>query len=715
MCSLCLEGRKVFVCEQKLYTRSQLSQHISTGDSEVDGTESERGGFSGHPPCEFCQTPFYGDNELYTHMETEHYTCHICRRQHPGEYEYYGNYDNLEIHFRRDHFLCEDESCLAKKFVVFISESEIKRHNTIEHGGRMSRSQRSAALQIPTSFRYRRSSDQENRRGRARTFRRDLADELSMAIQASLETASATPPNSRACNDNGESADVDSLISPLESLGTTDPVLPSRYRQAVSQSSMSGTLGDSAFPPLAAGTGVNQQSFQSDASSNRTMAAHLRRQSKKQASSSSSAPAWPATSRTPVLPVKSHQNNKQTSSSSSGLAWPAASRTPAQLVNTSHAWPPVTSISGSASSSGQSRAVPEIVSVSSSQSTSAQIHPPSAATTSFASSLLSSRASGSSNRLGHSSSAPSLSDREPFDSSTDFPPVSVVAQSRKSTTDDQSVRMEGNVHTANKSLVEKMRAALGSDEDKFSAFKDISGQYRLGSMDVETYLTYVDQFGLSHLVLELAGLLPNPQKQKELTDAYNVHMASRENGWTNGTRNVNGSKKSKGKGKSVDSGNRPSVTNNLAENVISTVRALQSSYNAPEEEVEVLSKDGYRSARGKPSVTVGTSPSQSSGPAELTKPKIQMESLHASGGTSQNPSNGGGKGKQRKKTSKFIRARLGDGSVEALLDLKNLDQDPDPDDAEPSSNGLDANVPVRGVWRNGGGQKLLSTKLGVKK
>lgn len=566
-------------------------------------------------------------------------------------------------------------------------------------------------VQIPTSFRYRRSSDQENRRGRARTFRRDLADELSLAIQASLETASAAPTNSRARNDHVESADVDSLISPLESIGTTDPELPSRYRQAVSQSSMSGTLGDSAFPPLAAGPGSNQQSSQTDASSNRTMAAHLRRQSKKQANSSSSAPAWPAAHRTPVLPVRSQLTNKKVSSSSSGPAWPAGSRTPAQPVITSHAWPPVTAISGSASSSGQSRAVPKIGSVSSSQSTSAQIHPQPAATTSFAGSLLSSRASGSSNRLGHSSSAPSLSDRESFDSSTDFPPVSIVAQSRKSTTDDQSVRKAGNVHTANKSLVEKMRTALGSDEDKFTAFKDISGQYRLGSMDVETYLTYVDQFGLSHLVLELAELLPNPQKQKELTDAYNLHMASRENGWNSG---MNDSKKGKGKGKgkSVDSGNS-SIKNNLADNVISTVKALQSSYNAPEEEVEVLSKDGYRSARGKPAVTVGgASPSESSRPGESTRPKTQID---AGGGTNQNPSNGSGKGKQRKKTSKFIRARLGDGSVESLLDLKNSDQDPDSDHGEPSSNGPDANVPVRGVWRNGGGQKLLSTKLGVKK
>lgn len=77
--SLSLRGQ-IFICEQKLYTRAQLNQHIHTGDSEVDGSESERGGFAGHPMCEFCRNPFYGDNELYTHMSTEHYTCHLCQR-----------------------------------------------------------------------------------------------------------------------------------------------------------------------------------------------------------------------------------------------------------------------------------------------------------------------------------------------------------------------------------------------------------------------------------------------------------------------------------------------------------------------------------------------------------------------------------------------------------------------------------------------------------
>ena len=101
---------------------SQLNQHIKSGDSEVDGSEVERRGFGGHPMCEFCKSPFYGDNELYTHMTREHFSCHICQRysarlqslsylvrqqhnadfvivnrQHSGQYDYFRNYDDLEV------------------------------------------------------------------------------------------------------------------------------------------------------------------------------------------------------------------------------------------------------------------------------------------------------------------------------------------------------------------------------------------------------------------------------------------------------------------------------------------------------------------------------------------------------------------------------------------------------------------------------------------
>lgn len=32
----------------------------------------------------------------------------------------------LQEHFRQDHFLCKKMDCLAKKFIVFASEAELK-------------------------------------------------------------------------------------------------------------------------------------------------------------------------------------------------------------------------------------------------------------------------------------------------------------------------------------------------------------------------------------------------------------------------------------------------------------------------------------------------------------------------------------------------------------------------------------------------------------
>ncbi|KAI5074232.1 hypothetical protein GOP47_0010193 [Adiantum capillus-veneris] len=156
MCGLCLEGRKIFICDQKLYNKGQLVRHSAEGDSDIDGIGEERGGFTGHPLCSFCQKRFYSEHELYQHMSVDHYLCHICQRLHPGHYDYFRNYDDLEVHFRHEHSLCEDPDCLAKKFVVFKTETELKRHNAVTHGGNMSRSQRNTYLQIPVSFQYRR-------------------------------------------------------------------------------------------------------------------------------------------------------------------------------------------------------------------------------------------------------------------------------------------------------------------------------------------------------------------------------------------------------------------------------------------------------------------------------------------------------------------------------------------------------------------------------
>ncbi|GLT50573.1 hypothetical protein SLA2020_240510 [Shorea laevis] len=674
MCSLCLEGRKVFICEQKLYTRAQLNQHISTGDSDVDGSESERGGFNGHPKCEFCRTPFYGDNELYSHMSTEHYTCHICQRQHPGQYDYYKNYDDLEIHFCRDHYLCEDEACLAKKFIVFQSEAELKRHNAIEHGGRMSRAKRNAVLQIPTSFRYSRSNE-DNRRGRGRTFHPEPSDyQLSMAIEASLVETAGEPSSSSSSSsgqlvsDHGDSNNIDPIIQSFESLSTTDSEPSSRYLQAVAQGSRGVPLEESSFPPLSMAPSLSQQSAtpNSDALPSNTMAAHLKRQRK--VNVINSAQARPAAIRRPVQPSSGLVQSRPTAPATSHGASSGAA---------------VLSYASSALGKAQSTTVNGLVSSGSTWAS-----------------------SGNTSRISHSASAPNLADNQPsIPSASDFPPVSST-QMRKLPSSSQALLNVEDVHTANKSLVEKMRAALEYDEDKYTAFKDISGQYRQGLIDTGKYFDYVQQYGLSHLLLELARLCPDVHKQRELIETHNASMRSdglQEKSGGDGNiwlKDDNGSRKGKGKGKGkspvAEDGNSKDT---LADSIIGTVQKLQPNYNTLEEEVEVLSKEGYRSTQGKSKVELSSH----------NQPAIQIgnknDSVSTGGGS------GVGSGKQRKKTSKFHRFRLGDGSVEAILDLKNSKPDPEPEQLD---HRLDGNqdpaggLPVRGVWKTGGGHKLFS-------
>lgn len=92
-CPLCLEGRKVFLGEQILYAPRELDAHTRRGDAEGALAES---GFRGHPECRFCEKHFYGENELYTHMHTQHEQCFLCRRTDPSKHVYYRDYADLE-------------------------------------------------------------------------------------------------------------------------------------------------------------------------------------------------------------------------------------------------------------------------------------------------------------------------------------------------------------------------------------------------------------------------------------------------------------------------------------------------------------------------------------------------------------------------------------------------------------------------------------------
>jgi len=85
--NICLDQRKVFGHERKLFTREELVKHTREGDANDPS-------FKGHQECLFCQEFFYGKDELYEHLELDHEHCFICRKK--GNFQqYFVNYASL--------------------------------------------------------------------------------------------------------------------------------------------------------------------------------------------------------------------------------------------------------------------------------------------------------------------------------------------------------------------------------------------------------------------------------------------------------------------------------------------------------------------------------------------------------------------------------------------------------------------------------------------
>ncbi|CAI6341852.1 unnamed protein product [Periconia digitata] len=132
LCDLCSRNKKVFTHEHELFTFAELKQHQKFGDDNPGAIDQS--GFKGHPECGFCRQRFYGDDELFKHCREKHERCHICDRRNEGRNpQYFVNYDALEQHFRKDHFMCPDRECLEKKFVVFDSEMDLQGHQIEAH------------------------------------------------------------------------------------------------------------------------------------------------------------------------------------------------------------------------------------------------------------------------------------------------------------------------------------------------------------------------------------------------------------------------------------------------------------------------------------------------------------------------------------------------------------------------------------------------------
>ncbi|KAL0482552.1 hypothetical protein AKO1_014439 [Acrasis kona] len=126
-CILCLENRKVFLKEQKLYHNRDITNHLRFGENDA-----KHGRINGHPLCKFCNKRFYDDDQLFQHMYKRHETCHICERN-GIQFEYFKDYPHLESHFESLHYVCKDPICMEKKFVVFSNELDLKAHELKEH------------------------------------------------------------------------------------------------------------------------------------------------------------------------------------------------------------------------------------------------------------------------------------------------------------------------------------------------------------------------------------------------------------------------------------------------------------------------------------------------------------------------------------------------------------------------------------------------------
>ncbi|VBB81183.1 Putative zinc finger protein [Podospora comata] len=184
MCDLCTRNKKVFTHEHELFADKQLTEHMRHGDDKPGAADQT--GFRGHPLCGFCGARFYDSDKLYEHCRNKHERCFLCDRRDSRQPHYFLDYDALEQHFKKDHFLCNDRECLEKKFVVFESEMDLKAHQLSEHGGSVG-SGRDARRVDMSNFDLRQRYEQERGapRGGRNQERRRAPDPANEPIPAS--------------------------------------------------------------------------------------------------------------------------------------------------------------------------------------------------------------------------------------------------------------------------------------------------------------------------------------------------------------------------------------------------------------------------------------------------------------------------------------------------------------------------------------------------
>ena len=120
----------------------------------------------------------------------KHERCFICDRRDSRHPHYYLDYNALEEHFKKDHYICNDRECMEKKFVVFESEMDLQAHRISEHSERAAG--RDARLVDISGFDIRQPYQQE-RRGGGRTGEGRNARGRGRGRDQNADTPIATP------------------------------------------------------------------------------------------------------------------------------------------------------------------------------------------------------------------------------------------------------------------------------------------------------------------------------------------------------------------------------------------------------------------------------------------------------------------------------------------------------------------------------------------
>ena len=125
-CPYCLKENKTFLSEMNIYNKKNLEDHIKYGEYNKKEVISPP-----HPSCPFDSTTFYNDEKMFSHMNSFHFICQLCRDK--KNIIFYPELNNLLAHYKDNHYCCPFQECLADVYVVFGKEAELISHLITKH------------------------------------------------------------------------------------------------------------------------------------------------------------------------------------------------------------------------------------------------------------------------------------------------------------------------------------------------------------------------------------------------------------------------------------------------------------------------------------------------------------------------------------------------------------------------------------------------------